>query len=410
MGITTSKVIYSTPNWFPRHEFESYIHGFNELKLFPEAEQKIFNSIACKIAGLNFVGKAKITRVKSWPFGLFKHIYCQVIPQTKTLPFKMSGLYKHKPGITISSGAVYECNTMLTKLRYFPMSDLDLLLVYNHPLINNANFKKNKIFPLLSFKLSQSATDFYNQSTRISTGTSTITSANGSSHFTLGFSLFKNISFDESQIPFIEEPAQYYKSFLSFYQNYYYRLPVLFASKIFQTRFLESGFITHSEKINPFAKAEFHVSIKPKFYASVHIAAGAMVSKNGMPIFERFHLGGVPEFRGIASNEFSLRCNNTPIGNDAFLAFGIDQEFPIFYKKKFSSHVFVNAAVSTLRMANYCQSQLPSLSAFLGYGAGFKFRVLNTQMEVNFELPAYNSQHLQYVWFQMNADTITPKD
>lgn len=118
-----------------------------------------------------------------------------------------------------------------------------------------------------------------------------------------------------------------------------------------------------------------------------------------IPIPERFHLGGVPLFRGIDLKEFSQKYQEIPLGNDFFLSISLQSSQHLFPQMGLNCHFFLNGSIA----ANFFQTDFnfeKILHAF-ALGCGLTFRPGPFQIEANLQIPLKLSPNLHFLHYQI---------
>jgi outer membrane protein insertion porin family len=158
------------------------------------------------------------------------------------------------------------------------------------------------------------------------------------------------------------------------------------------------------------AFARYYQPIWGPFLLKLNAEIGFVHSRlaNGVPIFERYYLGGIYDIRGFRERSLSPRIKapvapdpnadlfEFPIGGNLQLILNAEIEFPIFEKVGIRGVVFLDAGNAFNTESRYCQMSAPIVTgkadpcvpfspAMLRFSAGFGFRWFSPIGPLRFE-------------------------
>lgn len=382
MGINSSRVEFiNTPSWFPTSQFAEYVSEQKKSSTLPE--QILFESLERKMKEIPGIKCAKVERAKSFFFPSI-HVTTE-IEKTKPQPI-LDGITDPKIGFEIASSISHAPRKMDVAYQFFFPNQYNILLNIMRPVLSSVDFHKQHPFVetnvQMRYRKDKVSSKQLIRIASVSTG-ARLWDRNKTLNFSMDVCRLEKQKKQASV--FYYDPQLYSK----FYSTY--------AQKGKSTKFTcQCGTLINMETIRavPFVKLITLLKYSfPKLFTA-HLSGGALLSLEGLPVSERFHVGGIPYLRGFSHHKFSSKCGGVSTGCDYYLIGGVESCLPLL--KQLDFHFYANAGVSVLTKANYFLEMVPNYVMAATYGCGYSYHFPKTNLELNFNVPIYKSPDLQF--------------
>ena len=395
MGIALSRTRCDAPDWFPADEFRAYMAQVKRQGL--DREREVMQDISRRFNSLPFVRKCRIARKPlMW---IFSEVVANVNNRKDRGVWEVDGIV-NRYGISVThrrAGIPVSC---YAQARYYLFHSGELAVGVEKVLLQKPDFSGAHIFPRMSLRWSCQREDFLQRFVNVLLSEGRFVSASGDQELALQAKYVRYE--DATDVPLIYYPETPYTKGSLVITN---RI-VKESGAVSTESKIECGVLVNYERVFPLLRTNVMLNVDIPFRGNLLCSAGSTVAGHAMPLYERFHLGGIPYLRGVRFQEFAAQCDNVPMGCDHYATVGVKHVVP-FRDERIAAHVFVNGGVAVLTHSKVSTAPLPITTGILTYGWGLTFHILDRVYEANVAGSALRSEGLPFVSIQVGIDTLS---
>lgn len=330
---------------------------------------------------------------------LFSHVVANVDGRRDRGVWEVDGIV-NRYGISVTRRTMGLPVSLYAQARYYLFYSGELAVGVEKALLHNPDFSGAYIFPRVSLRASAQREDFLQRFVNVFLTEGRFVSASGDHELAL---VAKHVRYENMQdLPLIYYPETPYTKGGLVITN---RI-VKESGGVSAESQIECGVLVNYERAFPLLRTNVLVNVDLPFRGSLLCSAGSTVAGYAMPLYERFHIGGIPYLRGVRYQEFAAQCRKVPMGCDHYVTVGVKHTVP-FRDERVAAHVFVNGGVAVLTHTKVSESPLPITTGILSYGAGLTFHILERVYEANVVGSLLRSQDLPFVSIQIGIDTLS---